>query len=508
MTHLSSLERYRPLVDDWPAFAAALARPLPTVVWANRLRIEPGELARRLAASGPAPEPLPWLPDAFRLPADAKPGSGLEFAAGLCHVQEEASLIPPFLLAAEPGERVLDLCAAPGGKTVRIALGMGGMGDRGTLVANDRDLGRLGPLRRTAARLGLTSLAITAWDAVNYPLSAGPFDRVLVDAPCSCEGTSRKNPEVLGRESEAERRRLAHVQRLILAKAVRLVRPGGRVVYATCTYAPEENELVVDAVLREAGGSVAVVPARVPALTASPGVTAWQGWRLAPELAGALRIWPHQNDTGGFFVAVLERVAEESEGGGEGAEGEPSARGAGAPFVGEVTPVATLSAPDPAMAERWLAGVTARFGFPSDLFAPYRPVAGGRKRLGLVRRETAPPVHPSPRGVGLPVLRPAAAEPKLTTAGAMAFGAAASRNTVELDRPRAEAYLTGRDLTVSDEELGRATTDGYVLVRHEGIPLGVGFFRRDEVQGADGAGGVGGRLASLYPKGWRLGGVE
>jgi 16S rRNA C967 or C1407 C5-methylase (RsmB/RsmF family)/NOL1/NOP2/fmu family ribosome biogenesis protein len=476
MIDLAPLERYRPLIDDWPAFAAALARPLPVVAWTNELRIEPGELARRLAAAGLAPRPLPWLAGAFRLPADARPGATLEFAAGLCHLQEEASLLAPALLAARPGERIVDLCAAPGGKTARIALDMR---DRGTVVANDRDAGRLGPLRRTTARLGLTSVVATAWDAVNFPPGAGPFDRVLVDAPCSCEGTSRKNPEVLARlgpSADEHRRRLARLQRLMLAKAVRLVRPGGRIVYATCTYAPEENELVIDDVLREAGpGALVVLPVRVPGFATSPGLTAWRGRPLAAGLAGAARVWPHRNDTGGCFVAVLERggVGEAASGGG----------GPGRPAAGE---------PD----RRGLAAVEARFGIPRASFEPYRLAPGGRKRLALVPRELAPPARPPALALGLPLLRVGAVEPKLTTAAAMAFGARATRNVVDVDRARAEAYLCGGEIVVDAAETGAVTGEGYVVVRHDGIGLGVGRYRRA---------GAGGAVASLYPRGWRPG---
>ncbi len=304
---LSPFERYRPLIDDWRAFSAALARPLPTTVWTNTLRTTPERLAARLARDGVAAEPVPWHPGAFRLPAGVKPGRSIAYVTGHYHVQEDVSLIPVALLAPRPGERLLDLCAAPGNKTVQAAVAMG---DRGTVVANEKNRHRLGVLRRNLERLGVTCAAVTVADAANLPRGIGVYDRVLADVPCSCEGTSRKNPEVLRRLEKPRRGWRSGGQLAILRKAAQLVRPGGRIVYSTCTYAPEENEAVVDALLREAGpGTLRLVPARIEGLATAPGLTGWRGRRYDPQLARAMRVWPHHNDSGGFFVAVIEKAA-------------------------------------------------------------------------------------------------------------------------------------------------------------------------------------------------------
>ncbi|MEM8932270.1 MAG: RNA methyltransferase, partial [Acidobacteriota bacterium] len=145
------------------------------------------------------------------------------------------------------------------------------------------------------------------WNGANFPSDVGPFDRVLADVPCSCEGTTRKNPEILWREP-IRTDDYSGAQAAILRKAVQRCQPGGRVVYATCTYAPEENEGVIDTVLDEYPDGVRLLPAHLDGLVSSPGLTEWQGRRFRPELADTLRVWPHQNDTGGFFVAVLERL--------------------------------------------------------------------------------------------------------------------------------------------------------------------------------------------------------
>ena len=303
-----AFERYRALIDDWDAFIDALSRPLPVCVWTNTLRTTADRLAQWMRAGAYPVEPVGWYPGAFRLPAEAKPGNRLEYLAGLYHVQEEVSLVPPVLLEPQAGQRVLDLCAAPGNKTAQLAVAMD---NRGTLVANDRDPLRLRAVRHVIDRLGVVNISMTAYDGANFPRESGLFERVLVDVPCSCEGTTRKHPESLQASSVEFSNRLGGPQRALLRKAVQLCAVGGRIAYSTCTFAPEENELIIDDIVGEVGpGALRLVPARVPGLVSSPGITRWQGRQLCQDMEHCMRVWPHQNDTGGFFVALLEKTAE------------------------------------------------------------------------------------------------------------------------------------------------------------------------------------------------------
>jgi len=480
---LAPLERYRPLVDDWDAFRAALARPLPVTVWSNTLRARAAEVAAWLRADGLEPAEIAWRPGAFRLPAEVAPGGLLATSAGLIHVQEEVSLLPVALLDPRPGERILDLCAAPGGKSALIAVALG---HRGTVVANDVDWRRLITMGRTLQRLGLANVALTAWDGATFPESGGLYDRVLADVPCTCEGTSRKNPGVLAWGGEEERTRTVRTQRAILAKAVRLCRPGGRIVYSTCTYAPEENEAVVDDVLRSAGArALRVVEARRIGFRAAPGLAGWQGRSFDPSLARALRVWPHAHDTGGFFVAVLEKLAPARQAPPEGPRGERARRAAELHPLGEV---------EPAVRRAHLDHLDERFGFPEGTFDELALVRQGKEKLVAVPRGLAVPAHPAPRALGLPLLYADMRNPKLTTAAAMAFGARARSNAVELDRPRLDDYLARRDVALTAEEAAACTGDGYALVRHRGACLGVAWYRA--------APGGGGSLRSLFPKRW------
>lgn len=327
---MQRLERYAPLVDDLEAFLAACERTLPRVAWANPLRGDPEVIARRILARCPEAVPVPWWPHAYRLPEGVMPGNWLEFMLGLIHVQEEATLWPAALVGARPGERVLDLCAAPGNKTALIACQMG---DRGLLVANEKNRGRLSQLRSNLERLGVTCAAVTNVDGRRLPADAPrDFDRALVDAPCSCEGTTRKlrrraapaeaspgepapaavvarsptRPTLPRRTAETSVRFRDAVQAVqigLLRKAIARVRPGGTVVYATCTYAPEENERVLHAI--DPAHAVIEPLEAPPGAPLAPGVTRWDGVDFRPDVAHAARFWPHHHDTGGFFVARL-----------------------------------------------------------------------------------------------------------------------------------------------------------------------------------------------------------
>lgn len=457
--------RYRPLIADWPAFLDAMTRPLPSTVWANPLRTDRDTVAGLLAEAGERPEPLAWDPLALRLSPAFAAGSHWGLFAGLYQSQEAVSRLPVRLLDPQPGERVLDLCAAPGNKTAQIAVAME---NTGTVAANDVQRGRLTAVRQVVKRLGLANVSTLVRPGEEFPLRAGAFDRVLVDAPCSCEGTWRKGawrrddaPRLIRAE---ERAWLAARQATMLRRAFRLCRPGGRIVYATCTFAPEENEVVVDAVLAEHGEALALLPARVPGFTAAPGVTEWQGRRLDPRLAGALRAWPHLADAGGFFVAVLEK------------------RGGPAPAEVAGGPVAA--------GHGSLAMLQERFDLPDAAFAGLVDAGGSGRYLNLLAADHRWPRQPAPETRGLPAVGLQVKPPKPTTALAMALGDRARRNRVSLGAAAAEAFRHRHTLPGSAVEAGEVTGPGHVLVAHRGYTLGVGRWTAD------------GRLESQFPKAW------
>jgi len=309
---MEPLERYASLLSDFDAFRAACDRPLPSVVRVNTLKASVERAREALDAEGVAYEAADWHPGVLRL-EERGPGTSWPYFHGWLHGQEEVSALPALALDPQPGEVVWDACAAPGSKTTQIA---DLMDDTGVLVGNDNNLGRLSALRHNAERLGVTNLAVTNQDARNFSFKPfgdrtekdnriEAFDRALVDAPCSCEGTVRKNPDALDRWSLEQIKGIVGIQKGILRRAIQATKPGGTVVYSTCTFAPEENEAVLDHVLSEEDCEMREWDAP-EGFETDPGITEWNDDEYDPAVELAHRVYPHRNDTGGFFCAKLE----------------------------------------------------------------------------------------------------------------------------------------------------------------------------------------------------------
>ncbi|MGD8376181.1 MAG: class I SAM-dependent methyltransferase [Acidobacteriota bacterium] len=461
---LGPLDRYRPIVDDWPAFVEAMSRPAPACVWAHEGRIRPGALEAMLRADGVEPASLPWHGGAFRIGRPEGLGNHWWYRAGLCHAQEEASVLPVRLLDPRPGERVLDLCAAPGGKTAQISLAVG---LRGTVVANEFRMARLRALRSTLDRLGLANVSLTHHDGLQFPVEAGPFDRVLVDAPCSDEGVVRRKPHLVETLGEKLSLQMSARQIGLLRRGLSLCRPGGRVVYSTCTFAPEENEAVVDAALGSATHPARVVEAGMPGFRTGPGLDSWNGRRFHPSLRHALRVWPHHRDTGGFFVAVLER------------EGEADPRSP------------AWRCPEPAPAEEWRPYAAERYEMPPSVWEPFLVFRRASRGLHVISRHHRAPVAPPLHATGLFLVRDRVRFPKLSSVGALLVGGHACRNRVELERSQVEAYYERRTLPLISGQDEGCDGLGYVVVTHRGHPLGTGLIAPEV-----------GTLRSLYPRRW------
>ncbi|MFB6178188.1 MAG: RsmB/NOP family class I SAM-dependent RNA methyltransferase [Halorientalis sp.] len=296
------LERYEPLIDDTDAFYGACERSLPSVVRVNTIKTTTERARAALAEEDIAFEPTDWHPGLLKLPDD-QPGSNWPYFHGWLHGQEEVSAVPATVLDPNPGERVWDACAAPGSKTTQLAALLD---DTGLLVATDNNLGRISALRSNAERLGVTNVAVTREDARNHslkPWENEAYDRALVDVPCSCEGTIRKNPDTLDEWSMDHVEGISGIQKGVLRRAIQATREGGTVVYSTCTFAPEENEAVLDHALAEEDCEMVSFDLE---LDCAPGITEWQSQSFDPSVAKAKRIYPHHNDTGGFFCAKLE----------------------------------------------------------------------------------------------------------------------------------------------------------------------------------------------------------
>lgn len=307
------LARMRDLLgDEYASFSASFDAPPSVGLRVNTLKISVEDF-RGLASPAlgmDAAMPAPWCPAGFVLAGEVAPGKHPYHAAGLYYLQDPSAMAVAELLAPRPGEHVLDLAAAPGGKATHIAALMQG---QGLLVANELIPKRAWELAGNLERWGARNAAITNETperlAERFP---GFFDRVLVDAPCSGEGMMRKS-EAARREWAPE---LIHGCALrqsgILEQAARMVRPGGRLVYSTCTFNPEENESTVARFLARHADFQLVEPPHHPGF--SSGRPGWipSGEDPAPALARAVRLWPHAGPGEGHFIAVLDRSPDSS----------------------------------------------------------------------------------------------------------------------------------------------------------------------------------------------------
>ncbi|MCA8960757.1 MAG: RsmB/NOP family class I SAM-dependent RNA methyltransferase [Planctomycetes bacterium] len=474
-------DRYLSVAPEAESFLAGLTTPRPVTVWSLDRRIDPGIVEATLTeAHGSRENPvarLGWRSMAWRLPDGARPGFGWLYRSGAIHVQEEASLLPVLLLDPRPGERVLDLCAAPGGKTAQISEALGG---RGTVIANERNAYRTNALRDTVKRLGLLNVTTTVSDGRRLPTTIGTFDAVLVDAPCSSEGTRHGSGASYARTSSAFRDRLERVQLGLLFAAADLCRPGGRVVYSTCSFAPEENEAIVDRLL-ETREDIEVEPFEVPGLTTDPGLVCFESRRLRSELRGAIRLWPHRSGTGGFFAVRLRRTG-----------GAPRVEPAS---IAEVERVPGL--------DRALEAVSAHFGWPASVFGGLRFFVRRRQLHALADDHVAlgPPV---PSTGGLPLGKVVPGHLQLSTSGILQFGRHATRHVLELSADEVRAYHQREEWSIPAARIALDQPDstsrgrGAVIVRHDAVPLGRALLTRVNAEAY--------RVTSEYPVAWIPGG--
>jgi NOL1/NOP2/sun family putative RNA methylase len=295
---MEGLERYRRIVPDFERFIETMASPLPITARINTLKTDGDRLLSSLEEAEVPFRPFSWYPFGLRLDVE-KPGNLVENLMGHIHIQEEISMVSPVVLDPKPEEWVLDLCAAPGSKTTQIA---SMMENRGLLVANDPANTRVASLRSNCERAGAINVVVTRYDGRRFP--SQKFDRVLVDAPCTGQGMARKDLSVLDRWSLKRSLGLQHLQRALLKRATDLAKPGGTVVYSTCTFAPEENEAVVSWVTDQVR-SVRLEKVSIPGLESCPGLVEWDGSLFGHDMERCARYYPHQNDAGGFFVAKL-----------------------------------------------------------------------------------------------------------------------------------------------------------------------------------------------------------
>lgn len=398
------------LGDEYPKYLASLERPRAVALRFNPLKADP------IPQLPFTTEPVPWEPAGFYYDPAARPGLHIYHDAGVYYLQEASAMAPVVLLNPKPGEWVCDLCAAPGGKTTQIA---GRMAGQGLLLCNEIHPKRARILSQNIERLGIANALVTqetpARLAARFP---NCFDRVLVDAPCSGEGMFRKEEAAVTDWSRELVEMCARRQAEILRCAAQMVRPGGRLVYATCTFSEEENEGVIAAFLAEH-------PAFSPEEPEAP-------WFCPGSLPGTVRLWPHQLRGEGHFAAVLRKC-------GEAEPARASLRGVPAPAVWSgFAKELGITLP---------AGTAVTFGESLYWAPPDTPALAGLRvlrpglELGTVKKDRLEPAH------------------------ALALWLRDCRRTLELppDSAEAAAYLHGEVIPADVRGWCLVTTGGYSL---------------------------------------------
>lgn len=452
------------LQDEYDAFAASYDQPV-----FHGLRINPLKVDReRFLSLSPFPlEPVAWCANGFRYPEGVRPGKHPYHSAGLYYLQEPSAMSAAECLEAQPGETVLDLCAAPGGKSTQLAAALQG---QGLLVANEIHPVRARALSENLERCGVTNAVVTN-ETPERLLERFPlfFDRILVDAPCSGEGMFRKLPEAVDEWSPEKVSECHRMQLDILDAAAAMLKPGGTLVYSTCTFAPLENEQSIATFLGR-HPEFSLVPLPHPELF-SPGRPEW-ATTGDDELAQTARLWPHLLNGEGHFLAKLQKSTaeasleapkkrKEKRGAKSSPAGRKEAIAAWRSFVADAIPLAGGRLDDD----------QAFLLFGEQLF--YSPAPwldwDGIKVLRV--------------GLHLGTVKKNRLEPSHALALALAADEAARTAAFSADAPDLPRYLRG-------EALSREGASGWTLVTVDGFSLGWGKQ-------------VDGQLKNHYPKGLR-----
>ena len=301
------LSRWKKLLqNELEEFLEALKRPLTPSIRVNTLKAPVDGCLSFLRERGMDIVPIPWCPWGYWLKnvEEESIGNWWEHFAGLIYVQEASSMIPVEVLQPQPGETVLDIAAAPGSKTTHAAQKME---NTGVIVANDLSIRRLKALTNNLERLGIVNVIVTQMDGRRFGrITPNSFDKVIVDAPCSAEGTIRKSYKAIYNWHQWAYKKLAETQKALLISAIKACKPQGVIVYSTCTFAPEENEAVVSYMLHKY--PVKVEEIALKGLNSSCGIEEWEGEIFHPDVKKCIRVYPHRNDVGGFFVAKLRKL--------------------------------------------------------------------------------------------------------------------------------------------------------------------------------------------------------
>lgn len=295
--------RYKDIIPDFPLFMEYLNRPPAKSFRINTLKIDYERiipLVQDLKI-----QKLPFYRDGYVLKEKFSLGNHITHGLGLIYAQEVASMLPVIVLDPKPGEVILDLCAAPGSKATQIAQAMK---NSGLLVINEMNRKRMSGLVHNIKRCGLLNEVLIGIRGQKIDrVFPDYFDRILIDAPCSAEGTIRKSKAVLFHWGLRNIEKMARIQKGLIVAGFRALRPGGILVYSTCTVAPEENEAVIDYLLQKFP-EADLMPISIPRFKKRAGIKKWQNQSFDKRVVNCARVLPQDNDTAPFFIAKITKL--------------------------------------------------------------------------------------------------------------------------------------------------------------------------------------------------------
>jgi len=307
-------ERMRKLLNekDFQKFLDTIKIPPVNSIRCNTLKISPEKLKTKLESKAwKIEQPFPEFPEIMIIASKLQPGElgrSLEHLLGYYYVQEIASMLPILALKPKENEFILDLCAAPGSKTTQMSAKMG---NTGAIIANEVSLGRIKILAANTERCGVMNEVISKKDGVilcdKFRKANILFDKILLDAPCSGEGTLRSSERNSKTWNLNTIKRMSYLQKTLFEAAFECLKQGGEIVYSTCTHAPEENEEIVNFALERFKDKIQIEKISLP-VKCRQGITEWDNKKYSNELKKACRVYPQDNNTEGFFLAKFRRL--------------------------------------------------------------------------------------------------------------------------------------------------------------------------------------------------------
>ena len=284
----------------------------PDSIRCSTLKINPNALIEKLEKKGwRIEQPFSEFPEVMVVKSKLYPGElgkTKEHLLGYYYVQEISSMLPMLALKPQPNELLLDLCASPGSKTTQAAAMMQ---NSGTIIANDNEMNRIAILAANLEKCGVMNTIITRHDGIilceKLIKRKLKFDKILVDAPCSGEGTLRKSPKTYLMWNKKMIEKMSRTQKKLAANAMNLLKVGGEMIYSTCTLSPEEDESVIDFLLKNF--NIEVEEIKLP-LKCREGVCDFEDMHFSQEVKKACRVYPQDNDTDGFFLCKIRKLGE------------------------------------------------------------------------------------------------------------------------------------------------------------------------------------------------------